>query len=168
MDRSASIVDIGAGASTLVDGLLAAEYQNITVMDISAAALTRSQERLGNAAPGVAWRRADVLTAPLPADGFDLWHDRAMFHFLTDPDDRAAYVAQVRHAVRPGGHLLIATFAEDGPTKCSGLDVARYSPRQLQEEFGEGFEPVEHHRELHTTPSGGVQAFTYCLLRCEV
>lgn len=164
-DRNAKIVDVGAGGSTLVDFLLASRYRQVTVADLSAAALTVAQERLGDAANGVSWCRADVLTESFMAAGFDCWHDRAVFHFLVDADDRAAYVAQVRHSVRPGGLVIVATFAEDGPTRCSGLEVARYSPRQLQEEFGEGFAPVESHRELHRTPGGSEQAFTYVVLR---
>ena len=106
-----------------------------------------------------------MLTAEFPAQGFDVWHDRAVFHFLTDPADRARYVAQVRHALRPGGIVLVATFAEDGPLRCSGLEVARYAPAALHAEFGEGFALIKSHRELHTTPSGATQAFTYCVCR---
>jgi 2-polyprenyl-3-methyl-5-hydroxy-6-metoxy-1,4-benzoquinol methylase len=164
-DRDAAIIDIGAGASTLVDGLLGAGYRQLTVVDISAAALELAKARIGSAAASVTWRAADVLTAEFPAQGFDVWHDRAVFHFLTDPADRARYVAQVRHAVRPGGIVLVATFAEDGPLKCSGLEVARYAPDALHAEFGEAFTMLENHRELHTTPSGATQAFTYCVCR---
>jgi len=164
-DRTAAIIDIGAGASTLVDGLISAGYQQLTVVDISAAALELAKTRLGAAAAPVTWQAADVLAAEFPAQGFDVWHDRAVFHFLTAPEDRARYVAQVRHAVRPGGIVLVATFAEDGPLKCSGLEVARYAPDALHAEFGEGFALVESHRELHTTPSGATQAFTYCVCR---
>jgi len=164
-DRTAAIIDIGAGASTLVDGLISAGYQQLTVVDISATALELAKTRLGAAAAPVTWQAADVLAAEFPAQGFDVWHDRAVFHFLTAPEDRARYVAQVRHAVRPGGIVLVATFAEDGPLKCSGLEVARYAPDALHAEFGEGFALVESHRELHTTPSGATQAFTYCVCR---
>jgi 2-polyprenyl-3-methyl-5-hydroxy-6-metoxy-1,4-benzoquinol methylase len=164
-DRAAAIIDIGAGASTLVDGLLGAGYHHLTVVDISAAALELAKTRLGAAAAPVTWQAADVLAAEFPAQRFDVWHDRAVFHFLTDPADRARYVAQVRHAVRPGGIVLVATFAEDGPLKCSGLEVARYAPDALHAEFGEGFALIESHRELHTTPSGATQAFTYCVCR---
>jgi 2-polyprenyl-3-methyl-5-hydroxy-6-metoxy-1,4-benzoquinol methylase len=164
-NRDAAIIDIGAGASTLVDGLLSAGYHQMTVVDISAAALALAKTRLGAAAAPVTWQAADVLAAEFPAQRFDVWHDRAVFHFLTDPADRARYVAQVRHAVRPGGIVLVATFAEDGPLKCSGLEVARYAPDALHAEFGEGFTLMESHRELHTTPSGATQAFTYCVCR---
>jgi len=165
-DHRARIIDIGAGASTLVDGLLALRYRDLSVLDVSPAALEIARMRLGAAAESVTWLAADVLTASFEAAGFDLWHDRAVFHFLTDAADRAKYVAQVRRAVRPGGHVIIATFAEDGPTRCSGLDVARYSPAELHAEFGAGFRLVDSHRELHSTPAGAEQAFTYCL--CEV
>lgn len=161
--RTARIVDIGAGASTLVDGLLASGYRNLTVVDLSAAALALAQKRIGDAAAFVKWLAADVLTTPFEPSTFDLWHDRAVFHFLTDAAERAQYVEQVRRAVRPGGHVLVATFAEDGPVRCSGLQVARYSPSTLHAEFGAGFRLIDSHRELHTTPSGAAQAFTYCV-----
>ena len=164
-DRTASIIDIGAGASTLVDGLLGAGYRNLTVIDLSSAALELTKARLGPAADDVTWQAADILSAELPAQAFDVWHDRAVFHFLTDASDRARYVAQVRHAVRPGGIVLVATFAEDGPLRCSGLEVARYSPDALHAEFGDAFALLASHRELHTTPSGATQAFTYCVCR---
>jgi RimJ/RimL family protein N-acetyltransferase/2-polyprenyl-3-methyl-5-hydroxy-6-metoxy-1,4-benzoquinol methylase len=166
-DRAAAIIDIGAGASTLVDGLLASDYQNLTVLDLSPAALTQAQERIGAAAARVQWRVADVLTAALSPGSFDLWHDRAVFHFLVEPADRARYLVQVRATVRPGGHVLVATFAEDGPLRCSGLPVVRYSPAGLQAEFGAGFWLVESHREVHRTPAGTEQAFTICLSRVE-
>ena len=165
--RDSAIIDVGAGASTMVDGLLREGYRRLTVLDLSAAALARSQTRLGNDAESVVWREADVLTAELEKGAFDLWHDRAVFHFLTDPTDRARYVAQVRHAVRPGGHLLVATFAEDGPTKCSGLEVVRYAPGALHAEFGAEFRVVESRRQVHHTPWGAPQPFTYCLCRYE-
>jgi SAM-dependent methyltransferase len=110
-------------------------------------------------------RAADVLEASFGSDAFDVWHDRAVFHFLTDEGDRRRYVEQVQRAVRPGGLVIIATFADDGPLRCSGLEVARYSPAQLHAEFGAPIELIESHRELHTTPSGSVQAFTYGVFR---
>ena len=167
-DRSEAIMDIGAGASTLVDGLLASGYEHLTVLDLSQTALVVAQERLGSLANTVKWRPGDVLTADFAQGAVDLWHDRAVFHFLTDPADRARYVAQVRYAVRAGGHVLIAAFAEDGPTRCSGLEVERYSPDALHAEFGTGFQLLEHHREVHTTPGGAVQAFIYCVCRVEL
>lgn len=163
-DRAAAVIDIGAGASTLVDGLVASGYRNLTVLDLSPTALAIAQQRLGGGAAAVSWRTADVLAAVFAGGTFDVWHDRAIFHFLTDPADRARYLAQVRHAVRPGGHVLVATFAEDGPTRCSGLEVVRYSPDTLHAEFGAGFRLLESHREIHTTPAGTTQAFTYCTI----
>jgi SAM-dependent methyltransferase len=164
-DTSVRIIDVGGGASTLVDGLLNAGYSNLAVLDLSATALAEARRRLGEAASRVQWLEADVLSATLPEAACDLWHDRAVFHFLMNASDRAAYVAQVRRAVRPGGHVLIATFAEDGPLKCSGLPVARYSAEALHHEFDGGFELIESVREQHVTPSGSTQSFLYCLCR---
>lgn len=163
--RDARIIDLGAGASVLVDALLADGYQHLSVLDISAAALDITRTRLGERAAAVVFIEADVLGVTLLPLAYDVWHDRAVFHFLTDTADRARYVAQVRHAVRTGGHVIVATFADDGPQRCSGLDTCRYSPDALAAEFGEGFAVVEAHRETHTTPSGATQAFTYLVLR---
>ena len=166
-DRDSAVIDVGGGASTLVDGLLSAGYRRLTVLDLSPAALEQAHRRLGNDANSVVWQAADVLTADFRAAEFDVWHDRAVFHFLTRDADRHRYLAQVRRAVRPGGHVLVATFAEDGPTRCSGLDVARYSPESLHSEFGDDFQVVESLRQEHRTPWGATQAFTYCLCRYE-
>src|SRR5262249_31045196 len=114
---------------------------------------------------GVRWIADDVLTAPLPDARFDVWHDRAVFHFLTDGKDRATYVRQVCRTLRPNGHVVIATFADDGPTRCSGLPVARYSAEALSAEFGTAFQLVDSAREQHVTPAGVTQSFVYCLLR---
>jgi len=162
-DLSSRILDVGGGASTLVDGLLSAGYEHVTVLDLSPIALRHAQQRLGAAAARVAWVEADILVADLPRDGYDLWHDRALFHFLTEAADRRRYVAQVRQSVRAGGHLLVATFAEDGPVRCSGLMTKRYTPEALHAEFGDGFQLLESRREVHVTPSGSPQAFVYCL-----
>jgi 2-polyprenyl-3-methyl-5-hydroxy-6-metoxy-1,4-benzoquinol methylase len=164
-DRSARIVDVGAGASLLTTALLQAGYHHLTIVDLSAAALALAQERLGSAATAVTWRVGDVLDLDFAPAAFDVWHDRAVFHFLTQPEERMRYVAQVRHAVAPGGHVLVATFAEDGPLRCSGLEVARYSPTALHHQFGQDFELIASEREIHTTPAGTQQAFTYCLCR---
>jgi SAM-dependent methyltransferase len=164
-DRKAAILDVGAGASTLVDGLLASGYQRLTVLDLSAAALALTRRRLGEASGRISLIEGDVLATPFAHAAFDLWHDRAVFHFLTDAGQRARYVAQVRHAVRAGGHVLVATFADDGPRRCSGLDVTRYSPEALHEAFGPPFELVSSVREDHVTPRGEHQAFVYCLCR---
>lgn len=160
-----AIIDVGGGASTLVDGLLAAGYTNLTVLDLSAAALAAARTRLGAAGDVVRWIEADVRDADLPAHAYDVWHDRAAFHFLTDAPARAAYVRTVRHALKSGGHLIVATFAEDGPTRCSGLPICRYSAAALQEEFGAVFEPVHQEYEVHTTPAGATQRFVYVVLR---
>lgn len=161
----APILDVGGGASTLVDGLLEAGYRDVTVLDIAPAGLTRARERLGARAARAKWIAGDILTVPLPAGGFDVWHDRAVFHFLTRPEDRAQYIAQAQRAVRPGGHVIVASFAPDGPTRCSGLEVVRYSPDAMHAEFGAGFGLVDSAREEHLTPAGSAQAFIYCLCR---
>ena len=164
-DRSGVIFDIGGGASTLVDFLLAEGYRGVTVLDLAAPALARARNRLKERAGLAGWVCADVLSFPLAVSSVDVWHDRAVFHFLTAPEDRRRYVANVECAVRPGGAVIVATFASDGPTKCSGLEVARYGSTELQAEFGPRFELVDGLRELHRTPSGAVQAFQYCLCR---
>jgi SAM-dependent methyltransferase len=162
-DPSAAIIDVGGGASILVDRLLDDGYQALTVLDLSSAALAQSRARLGPRADAVDWREADLLTTDVPAAAFDVWHDRAVFHFLTNPGDRALYARQLRKALRPGGHVVIATFAEDGPLKCSGLSVCRYSPDAQQAELGDGFQLVDTVRDAHRTPSGSTQSFVYCL-----
>ena len=162
-----AIVDVGGGASTLVDGLLRAGYRQLTILDLSVSALNAAQRRLGASARMVSWREGDVLTTDLGVTPIDIWHDRAVFHFLTDVTDRERYIAQVRRAVRVGGHVLVATFAEDGPSRCSGLEVARYSPQGLHGAFGSDFRLIASRREEHLTPRGARQAFTYCLCRFE-
>ncbi len=163
--RTASIIDVGGGASTLVDDLLADGYTNLAVLDISAAALASTRKRLGSGAANVQWIEADISKADLPFHAFDVWHDRAVFHFLTAPEDRKAYVTAVLHSVKPGGHVIVATFAEDGPTMCSGLPVMRYRPEELHAQFGESFSLLRHENENHVTPFGSVQKFVYCLCR---
>jgi 2-polyprenyl-3-methyl-5-hydroxy-6-metoxy-1,4-benzoquinol methylase len=166
-DRAAAIIDVGAGASMLVDNLLAAGYVDVTVLDVSEAALKISRDRLGADSEKVKWMRADVRRPQLDEGAYAVWHDRAVFHFLTDAADRAAYVEQVRRAVKPGGYVLVATFAEDGPEYCSGLPVVRYSAEGLHSEFGTGFELVRSEHEDHHTPAGAEQSFLYCLCRRE-
>src|SRR5574342_563260 len=122
-----AIIDVGGGASNLIDDFLDAGYHDLTVLDLSATALAETRTRLGPHAGNVRWIEADILNASLPQARYSVWHDRAVFHFLTEPVDRASYIAQVRRAVRPGGFVLVATFADDGPTRCSGLEVRRYS-----------------------------------------
>jgi len=159
----APIVDVGGGASTLVDDLLAAGYRNITVVDVSATALEFARNRVGDRTSGVMWVAADATRVDLPAAHFRVWHDRAVFHFLTDSEDRRRYVEQVRHAVAPGGHVIVATFGPQGPQRCSGLPTARYDADALHAEFGDEFELVERRLELHRTPAGIDQQFVYCL-----
>jgi len=165
ISRSAAIIDVGGGASTLVDDLLAEDYTDVTVLDISATALSAARKRLGALASKVHWLEADITKAELPRHRFDVWHDRAVFHFLTEPELRKSYVDMVFHSVRPGGHVIVATFAEDGPTQCSGLPVMRYSADELHAQFGEAFTLVRHVREAHHTPSGELQRFVYCYCR---
>ncbi len=162
---SAAIIDIGGGASTLVDDLLAAGHTDLTVLDLSAAALRAAQARVGEPGAALTWLEADITQAELPSQAFDLWHDRAVFHFLTAAGDRLAYLQAVQRALRPGGHMIIATFAEDGPDKCSGLAVQRYSAESLHTEVGEAFTLLRHEQEAHATPFGTVQSFIYCLFR---
>lgn len=161
------IIDVGGGASTLVDDLLDRGFNNLTVLDISSKAIDISKARLGNRSARVNWIVDDVLHAPLEQGRYHLWHDRAVLHFMTNAESRRTYVGQVRHAVCPGGFVLISTFSLDGPSKCSGLDVFRYSPETLLAEFGPGFRLLESHSESHRTPSGVVQAFLYCSLSFE-
>lgn len=161
-DKSARIVDVGGGASRLVDDLLDHGMTDVSVLDISGAALEVARRRLGERAGRVRWIEGDITTVPQEKASIDVWHDRAVFHFLTDPADRAAYVAQVRRAVRPGGHVIVAAFAPDGPLQCSGLPVVRYAPDALHAEFGGAFELLEHLQEDHRTPSGALQHFVYC------
>lgn len=165
VSHDASIIDVGGGASTLVDDLLANGYTDLSVLDLSTAALSAAQMRLGSRASKVQWIEADVTKADLPACRYDVWHDRAVFHFLTTPEDRAAYVRAVFHSVRPGGHVIVATFAEDGPNQCSGLPVMRYRADELHAEFGEAFSLLRQQKEAHHTPSGTVQQFVYCYCR---
>lgn len=165
-DKSASIIDVGGGESTLVDDLLERGYRHITVLDISEKALDVARQRLGSRAGDVEWLAADITKAVLPAQTYDLWHDRAVFHFLTSAADREAYVRAVAASVKLGGHVIVATFGPEGPAKCSGLDVVRYDAERLHSEFGVKFELEESATEIHHTPSGATQQFLYCLCRC--
>ena len=159
---SASIVDVGGGESTLVDDLLARGYQNITVLDISETAIDATKKRLGTAAEYVSWLVGDITKIRLAPNTYDVWHDRAVFHFLITPEQRDAYVRQVVAAVRPGGHVIVSTFGPEGPTKCSGLDVVRYDEESLHKQFGVRFLLEESSKELHQTPFGTTQQFLYC------
>jgi trans-aconitate methyltransferase len=160
----ACIIDIGAGASRLVDALRRRGYQAITVLDLSQAALGAAKLRLGPDAAQVQWIAADITQWQAPV-AFDIWHDRAAFHFLVEADDRNAYLDRLRRGVKPGGHAIIATFAPDGPEKCSGLPVQRYDPDGLSKTIGPTFELIEQRAHRHATPWGAVQSFQFSVLR---
>jgi len=160
---NAAILDVGAGASTLVDDLLSAAYTRLSVLDIAASALESTRARLGKRAAEVNWLVGNVLDIELPAHHFDVWHDRAVFHFLTSASDRQAYVAQMTAALRPGGHVLIATFGPEGPLRCSGLEVVRYDAQSLSKELGKAFRLIDWTLEHHETPAGATQQFLHAL-----
>jgi len=167
--KDAGIIDVGGGASVLVDRLLDRGYTSLAVLDIAGGAMQVSRERLGARASGVEWHEADV-TSFEPPRTYGLWHDRAVFHFLTEAPDRRAYVATVCKALKPDGAVVIATFAPDGPPRCSGLDVLRHDEKSLATELGAGFAIRETRRETHRTPGGAEQRFIYCrfqMLHCQ-
>jgi 2-polyprenyl-3-methyl-5-hydroxy-6-metoxy-1,4-benzoquinol methylase len=162
--RSASVIDVGGGASLFVDSLLERGFDRIAVLDIASSALEHARHRLGDKAAGVQWIVADIReTADLGK--FDIWHDRAVFHFLVDAADRRKYASLARKTIPIGGHAIIATFSPTGPQKCSGLETCRYSSEALAAEFGEGFRLIQETPEIHTTPGGKTQSFMYALLR---
>ena len=161
-DPAMSIIDVGGGESTLVDDLLGAGYLDVSVLDISQAAIDATRQRLGPTDNAVAWWVGDVTQVALPTARYHVWHDRAVFYFLTDLAQRQAYVRLVMHAVKPGGHVIVATFGPEGPSKCSGLDVVRYDADRLHGEFGDAFRLVESATEVHDTPFGTSQQFIYC------
>jgi 2-polyprenyl-3-methyl-5-hydroxy-6-metoxy-1,4-benzoquinol methylase len=161
-DRRASIIDVGGGESTLVDDLIGEGYRNVAVMDISGTAIEHTKKRLGLASQRVTWLVADITQAELPSHSYDVWHDRAVFHFLKDPAQRLAYVRQVASSVKHGGHVIVGTFGPEGPEKCSGLDVIRYDADSLHAEFGPRFRLIESSKEIHRTPFGTTQQFLYC------
>jgi SAM-dependent methyltransferase len=163
--HSTSIIDVGGGESTLVDDLILRKYENLTVLDVSSTAIEVTKKRLGSAAERVHWLVGDITEIELEPHAYDLWHDRAVFHFLTTPEHRLAYVRQVIRAVKPCGHVIISTFGPEGPTKCSGLEVMRYDAESLHGEFRGRFRLVESSEELHQTPFGTAQQFLYCYCR---
>ena len=165
LSRTSRIIDIGAGASTFVDDLLARDVQAVTALDISAAALQVTRDRLREGADRVRWIVSDVTQLDLPPSSIDIWHDRATLHFLTEPKDAHAYVQVASRVVTPGGHAVIGGFASNGPERCSLLPVVRRDPEQIAELFAEEFILVEARRENHTTPGGSLQMFAYALLR---
>jgi len=156
----ATIIDIGGGASSLIDHLSERGYHKLSVLDISGKALAHAKTRLGDKAQAIEWFEADV-THFKPPYPIDLWHDRAVFHFLTEASDRHHYVAAMRNALKPGGHLIIATFAIGGPQKCSGLDIVQYDAEKLSAELGEAFQLIEQAQEVHITPAKAEQQFSY-------
>lgn len=166
-DRGARILDVGGGESTLVDDLVARGCRDVTVLDVAPLAIAAAKARLGAAAERVHWLVADITAVELPPQRYDLWHDRAVFHFLTRPEDRAAYVRQALRAVRAGGYVVVATFGPQGPEKCSGLPVVRYDADRLHDEFGPAFRLADSAVELHRTPAGAIQQFTYCFCRVD-
>jgi 2-polyprenyl-3-methyl-5-hydroxy-6-metoxy-1,4-benzoquinol methylase len=163
--HSASIIDVGGGESTLVDDLLLRGYKNITVLDVSQTAIDLTKSRLGSGGEKVLWLVGDITEMELDPRAYDLWHDRAVFHFLTAPEQRIAYVRQVARSVKPDGHIIMSVFGPEGPTKCSGLEVMRYDAESLHGEFGARFHLVESSKELHQTPFGTTQQFLYCHCR---
>jgi 2-polyprenyl-3-methyl-5-hydroxy-6-metoxy-1,4-benzoquinol methylase len=165
--RDDSIIDVGGGESTLVDDLLARGFQNITILDVSQVAMDVTRKRLGQVADRVHWLLADITQTELEPKAYNVWHDRAVFHFLTAPQQRVAYVRQVARSVKPGGYVIVGTFGPDGPTSCSGLDVVRYDAESLHDQFGSGFQLIDSSKELHNTPFGTTQQFLYCYCRVE-
>lgn len=162
---TAAVVDVGGGEATLVDDLLEAGWTDVTVLDISAQALEVCRRRLGERAARVRWIVADVLEHAFEPHAVDIWHDRAVFHFLTDAAQRRAYVDQVLRALKPGGYAIVGTFGPEGPAQCSGLPVARYDAEALHGQFGAAFRRVDSGTSVHTTPWGANQQFVYCLCR---
>lgn len=163
----ARIADVGGGEATLVDDLLDAGYRYVSVLDLSSKALEVSRARLGQRALQATWLAADVLGHDFEPESVDVWHDRAVFHFLTDPRQRHAYVRQVLRALKPGGFAIVGTFGPEGPSQCSGLPVARYSSDELHGEFGMPFKLLDHSVSVHTTPWGSTQQFVYCFCRLQ-
>jgi ubiquinone/menaquinone biosynthesis C-methylase UbiE len=165
LPHDAGVIDVGGGASSFVDDLLQRGYSNLTVLDLSGTALEVAKQRLGERSSAVHWLAADVTEIKLPRQRYAFWHDRAVFHFLTQASQREKYVAAVRRALEPGGHIVIATFGANGPKQCSGLDVIRMSADDIHSELGAGFTMVGSETEIHSTPWGSPQEFTYCHCR---
>jgi SAM-dependent methyltransferase len=162
VSKDAPVVDVGAGGSVLVDELLARGYTDVTLLDIADEAFAVTRARLGERANRVRFVASDI-TAWTPDRRFALWHDRAVFHFLTRPEQRAGYLRALEAGLAPGARVVVATFALDGPDKCSGLPVQRYSAETLAAEFRGLLRPCETRREIHRTPGGAEQAFTFVL-----
>jgi ubiquinone/menaquinone biosynthesis C-methylase UbiE len=161
-NHSSSIIDVGGGASTLADDLRVRGFRSLTVLDISPTAIARSQERLGAAAGDINWTIGDVTRCSLPDAAFDIWHDRAVFHFLTEQEEKASYMKQLANTLKPSGQVIIATFSINGPRSCSGLTVNRYDAPSLHKEFGADFQLLKSATITHQTPTGAAQEFLYC------
>ncbi len=161
-DLSAKIIDVGGGASTLVDDLVNIGYSNLSVLDVSGSALAISKHRLGNHSKNIKWIESDVTQLKIPKHSIDVWHDRAVFHFLTDANKRKKYVDAVISAIKPGGHLIISTFSLEGPEEGSGLTVQRYNKESLDNEFSSSFQLLDYENENHMTPFSTQQKFIYC------
>ena len=160
-----TMIDVGGGASTLVDYLLTDGYDSLVVLDIAEPALAQTKQRLGDSAKKVSWLVADITRTDMPANTFDLWHDRAVFHFLITPEDQLKYVQVMEKTLKPGGILVMSTFAPDGPDKCSNLNVSRYDCDELWKVLGQHFKLIYSDREMHQTPFQSQQAFSYCVFR---
>ncbi len=165
VEKDAAIIDVGGGSSTLVDDLLENGFVDVSVLDISGKALENSKKRLGEKGETVEWIEADITEIDLPKNHYDVWHDRAVFHFLTDEDDRKKYVELVKKSLKIGGHIIVASFGLNGPKKCSGLDVVQYSPDSMHSEFGDKFKLISSFNETHETPFDTTQEFIYCYCR---
>ena len=165
LDEDAPIIDVGGGASTLIDDLLDEGYESLAVLDISDSALANSRKRLGRQADLVMWLSGDITTYALPPNRFELWHDRALLHFLTEAAQQEAYRSNLLNAVKPAGHVIIGVFSHEAPPKCSGLPVQRYDPEQLSDMLGNQFELVRHDKKMHITPGDVEQMYLYCQFR---
>lgn len=163
--KDSTIIDVGGGESTLVDDLIKEGYRNISLLDISKKAIEVTKKRLGSSSRLVNWYCSDIRTVTLPQNYYEVWHDRAVFHFLTQEEDRRRYVEQVLHSVKSGGYVIISTFGPDGPKRCSGLNVVRYDAEKLHSEFGKSFSLIGSLLEEHKTPMHTAQQFLYCFCR---
>ena len=159
-----AIIDVGGGTSVLVDYLVKECFTNLTVLDISENAIARAKKRLGDSAKSIEWIVSDITQFDAPQK-FSLWHDRALFHFLTDQSDREIYVKTLKNALKPEGHLIIATFAIGGPEKCSGLEIVQYDTEKMIAELGDNFKLIEERKEVHITPANKEQKFNFFLFR---
>lgn len=159
------VIDVGCGVSTLIDDLLSGGYDALTGVDFSTTALEIMEDRLADRGPSISWIKADITKAELPGQHYALWHDRAVFHFLTNEEHQAQYIKQLSEALRPGGHAILAVFSPTAPPVCSGLRVQRYTARTLSATLGENFNLIKEKKEVHITPGGVQQVYQYCLFR---